>query len=112
MIGSDTGEFEKLGTPNAPKEFSLSWLRCIVGCFFVLLSSRAVCHDSRSYRLSGGSVTGAKGCVTKKILYRKHNKPAVPKSILVENRPQAFQSIKGSRAITQLLMMTKEIKKI
>lgn len=40
---------------------------------------------------------GAKGCVTKKILYRKHNKPPVPKSTLAENRPQAFQSIKERR---------------
>lgn len=61
-----------------------------MGLSFVLISSRVDCHDSRSYRQSGSSIIGAKGCVTEKIVYRKHNGPLVPGSALAENRPQAF----------------------
>lgn len=61
-----------------------------MGLVFVLISSRVDCHDSRSYRQSGSSIIGAKRCVTKKIVYRKHNRPPVPESTLAENRPQAF----------------------
>lgn len=43
---------------------------------------------------SGSIIIGAKGCVTIKIVCKKHNGTPVPESALAENRPQAFQSIK------------------
>lgn len=68
-----------------------------MGLVFVLISSRVVSRDSGSYKQSGSSINGAKGCVAKKIVYRKHNRPPVPRSTLAENRPQAFLSIKERR---------------
>lgn len=79
---------------NQPEEFTLSRLRCIVGLSFVLISSRGDCHDSRSYGQNGSAIIAAKGCVTKKIVYWRHNGPPGPWRTLAENGPQAFQSIK------------------
>lgn len=81
---------ERLGAAEQPEEFALSRLRCIVGLSFVLISSRGDCHDSRSYGQNGSAIIAAKGCVTKKIVYWRHNGPPAPWRTLVENGPQAF----------------------
>lgn len=81
---------ERLGAADQPEEFALSRLRCIVGLSFVLISSRGDCHDSRSYGQNGSAIIVAKGCVTKKIVYWRHNGHPVPWRTLAENGPQAF----------------------
>lgn len=93
--------------------FSFSALRCIVDPFFVLIPSSVLRRDSRSHRQSGGSIIGAKGCVTKKIVYRKHNRPgsalAEKKAtgILVHNGGWERKKTSRSKAIAKLLMTTK-----